>query len=529
MAFVSAMDTTLTENGALAYKSTQNLFLDLFFQLVRGTGGERIKEIIEKIRMDENFSYGGKEYMNENFYKRMIFYTRNIRGGVGERDVSYHMLMGFIKNCSGDFSELLSHFGYYGYWKDYMNLIKLVKEDTLYGFDENLKNRFVKDVIDICCNQLKEDLEKVEKTEDGNVASVSLAAKWMPSDRDAIDKKYHILDRMSYRMASLMNWELKDDIKTYQVRAMFRKRVISPLRKVIKLVESQMCAKEWSEINYETVPSKAMVRYTKAFNKNDKERFDAYKMGLVKGEKKVNFEAVYPHEIMKKYVSSNNKVVNEIAEAQMNGWRDKLMEMGKFGNSISVVDVSGSMIGEPMEVAVSLGVLIASVANEPFRNTVITFSERPSFFNLKGDSWCSKIDELMKAPWGMNTNFSLVFNLILNRAKAAELNQSDMPERIYVFSDMQFDHADSGYHTHYESIKMKYKEAGYELPQLIFWNLRSSSTNPNYPATLLNTNVALLSGFSPAIIKAVLEVDDLSPMAVMIKAIMDKNYDRVVN
>ena len=527
MAFVAAMDTTTTENGALAYNSTQNPFLDMFFQLVRSTTSEGMKEMIGKISRDKSFVYDGKEYFNNDFFNRMLVYTRNVRGGVGERDLAYYMMMYLLSE--EDFQSvdvLLPYFGHFGYWKDYMNMIKMAKEDKTFNINEGSAHNFIRRVVNFYCDALKTDLDKVVAASGDEKPSISLAAKWCPSDRDAIDKKYHILDKFAFRMASLMGWETNDKTPTYYVRGLFRKQVISPLRKVIKVVETHMCEKEWSAINYEAVPSKAMVRYTKAFNKNDGVRFNDYKMGLVKGEKKVNFEAVYPHEIMNEYVNSYHPSLNEVAEAQMDGWRNKLMEMGKFGNAVSVVDVSGSMNGEPMEVAVSLGVLIASVANEPFRDTVITFDERPRFYNFGNENnWFGKVKRLMKAPWGMNTDFSAVFNLILSRAQTVGLSQSDMPERIYVFSDMQFDEADSGYHTHFESIKKKYEDAGYTLPQLIFWNLRSSSTNPNYPVTLLNTNVALLSGFSPAIIKAVLEVSDLSPMAVMIKAIMDPIYD----
>lgn len=527
MAFVAAMDTKTTENGALAYHSTQNPFLDIFFQLVRTTTPEQIKQMVEKISRDKSFVYDEKEYYNDDFLNRMVIYTRNVRGGVGERNLAYYMVAYLLeKEDKQSIMAILPHFGQFGYWKDYMNLIKLVNEDTVFNITDYYKKWLTNEILTIYCNQLKEDLDKVQNVEEGKTASISLAAKWMPSDRDAIDKKYHILDKFAYQMVKHLGLEVKGP--TYHVRSLLRKNVISPLRKVIKIVESSMCEKDWSNINYEAVPSKAMKRYTSAFKTNDEERFKEYKAGLVKGEKKVNFEAVYPHEIMKEYINffdSYEPKLNEVAEAQMDGWRTKLAGMGKFGKAVSIVDVSGSMSGEPLEVAISLGALIASVADDPFRNTVITFSERPSFFNLKGDKWCEKANELKKAPWGMNTNFSAIFNLILNRAKECELKKEDMPERLYVFSDMQFDQADSGYHTHYESINRKYQEGGYDLPQLVFWNLRSSSTNPNYPVNLLNTNVALLSGFSPAIIKAVLDVSDLSPMAVMIKAIMDPMYD----
>lgn len=528
MAFVAAMNTTVTENNALAYKSTQNPFLDLFFQLVRTTTPEQIKTMVDKIKINGKFSYNGIDYSNSDFFNRMIFYTRNIRGGVGERDIAYYMFMIIASDTSNrdSISKLLPHFSHFGFWKDYMNLIKIIKEDTMFGINDEYKSVLINKIITLCCYQLMDDLSKISSTDDDKIPSISLAAKWMPSDRDSFDKKYHILDKMAFKMASIMGWDVKENTKTYYIRGMFRKQVISPLRKTIKLVESQMCMKEWSNIDYEKVPSKAMTKYTKAFNKNDKERFEEYKAGLSSGEKKVNFEAVYPHEILKDYFSYGT-VINEVAEAQMDGWYNKLKDMGKFGKAVSVVDVSGSMNGEPMIVAISLGMLISSVADEPFNNTVITFSESPSFYNLTGKSWHSRLNELSKAPWGMNTNFSKVFNLILDRALITNLKQDDMPERIYVFSDMQFDEADSGYHTHYESIKKKYENAGYALPQLVFWNLRSSSTNPNYPANLLNTNVALLSGFSPSIIKAVLNVSDLSPMAVMINAIMDPAYDIV--
>lgn len=530
MAFIAAMDTTITENGALAYASTRNPFLDLFFQLVRTTTAEQIKNMVSNVFTYETFEHAGKTYNNLDFFNRMVMYTRNVRGGVGERDLSYYMFMSIMANNDFDsMRRLMKHFAHFGYWKDYINLYKKIEEDTVFGIDGVMKKAYTRDMVNIYCEQLKKDYTDLIKTKSSSESekspSISLAAKWMPSDRDAIDKKYHLLDKFAWKMAELMEWKV-DNSKTYHVREMLRKQIIAPLRKAIKLVEIDMCARQWDNINYEGVPSNAMNRYKKAFAKRDEERFAKYKAGLISGEKKVNFETVYPHEIMREYVYGR-KNLDEVSEAQMNGWRDKLMEMGKFGNSVSIVDVSGSMSGQPMEVAVALGCLFSSVANEPFRNATITFSENPTFFNLNDESWCDKIHKLMKAPWGMNTNFSAVFNLILNRAKEMELRQCDMPERLYVFSDMQFDQADSGYHTHYESIKKKYKDAGYELPQIIFWNLRASSSNSSYPATLINKNVALLSGFSPAIVKSVLDVSDLTPMGTMINAIMDKAYDNI--
>ena len=106
--------------------------------------------------------------------------------------------------------------------------------------------------------------------------------------------------------------------------------------------------------------------------------------------------------------------------------------------------------------------------------------------------------------WGMNTNFQAVFNLLLEMAVQNKTPPSEMVRTIFVFSDMEFDECEGQeYETDYQLIKRKYSEAGYPMPQIVFWNLRGG--NRSKPVTKNEAGVALVSGFSGQMMRVFLE------------------------
>jgi hypothetical protein len=196
---------------------------------------------------------------------------------------------------------------------------------------------------------------------------------------------------------------------------------------------------------------------------------------------------------------------------------------------LPVVDVSGSM-DQPisgqvtaMDAAISLGLYISERNVGVFKDQFITFSERPNFVKLVGDL-SQRYQSMSKSDWGYNTNIQKVFDLVLNSAKKSSVKEDQMPTKILILSDMEFDACseDSKDLSMYEMVKEKYAQSGYKLPQIVFWNL--SGRVGNVPVTIHSSGTALVSGFSPTILKSLLG-GDLSPEKVMLKTIVQDRYD----
>ena len=185
------------------------------------------------------------------------------------------------------------------------------------------------------------------------------------------------------------------------------------------------------------------------------------------------------------------------------------------------------MAGTPLQVCIALGLIISGCCDEPFRNQVITFSNRPEFYAIKGNSLQERVACLNRAAWDMNTDFIAVFKLILGKAREFKIPPENMPNRLYVFSDMQFDQASSGnFATNYDTVRSMYAEAGYQVPELVFWNLRGDTLD--FPVGDANTpGVALVSGFTTAILKALLNGRNLSPVTVLQDALSGERYQPI--
>ena len=169
--------------------------------------------------------------------------------------------------------------------------------------------------------------------------------------------------------------------------------------------------------------------------------------------------------------------------------------------AVPMVDVSGSMTGIPMEVAIALGMLISKNTHSDFQNNLMTFHKKPTWFTMD-PSWSFKetVSSVMGMPWGMNTNFELAWQMILGVAVSRGVSPEEMPEFLFVLSDMQFDQScdPRTFETHYTTMRKNFEDAGYTLPVIVFWNLRATS---NYPCVSTQDGVVMISGFSPAVLK----------------------------
>jgi hypothetical protein len=195
-------------------------------------------------------------------------------------------------------------------------------------------------------------------------------------------------------------------------------------------------------------------------------------------------------------------------------------------NILPMIDVSGSMFGEPLAVAISLGMYLAERSKGEFKDTFLTFSENPRLVKLVGDTVKERMKNINNADWGMNTNFTEAYEHILRVAQKHNVMKDSMPTMILVMSDMQFDESQNIYNgqfqTHYSHMEDEYEKAGYDFPKIVFWNL---DTHFGTPAKCSDVNVAMVSGFSPSIMKAILNAEEFNPMSVMLEALESIDLD----
>ena len=393
---------------------------------------------------------------------KCLFWARDVRGGAGERRFFQIILNYIVKNHPSVFEFNARLIPEYGYWKDVFTV--LTPKAT------NL-------------DWMKNELEKENS---------GLLAKWFP--RKGV-------------WFSSMHKHLKLTPKQ------FRKMIVEKT----KVVETAMCNKEWDAIEYSKIPSQAFQKYKRAFARNDEYRFTSFIDAVVKGEAKVNSGTLFPYQL---YQSFNRGMDTNALLAQWINLPDYVGE----GSFLPVCDVSGSMMGLPMDISVSLGVYLSERNKSVFKDAFITFSESPKLQYLKGNV-IERFNQLRRAEWGMSTNLQSVFDLVLNKAKENNLSQSDLPETILIISDMEFNSA-CRYRTNFEAIQDKFEAAGYKMPKLAFWNV--NGREGNVPVSADTKDVALISGASPSIVKNVLSGKDFTPKGIMLETLLSERYEKIM-
>ncbi|KAK1395338.1 GPI inositol-deacylase PGAP1-like protein [Heracleum sosnowskyi] len=359
---------------------------------------------------------------------------------------------------------------------------------------------------------------------------ISLAAKWCPSLDSFYDKHTLICASIAKKVFprdAYPEYEgIEDAHYEYRVRDRLRKQVLVPLREMLQLPEVYMSAQKWSLVAYNRVASVAMKTYTDIFQWHDKERFMKFLQDVGEGKQKIAAGALLPHDIIRSCFEGGTD--GTVAELQWKRVVDDMLGKGKLSNCIAICDVSGSMIGTPLEVSLALGLLVSELSEEPWKGQVITFSECPQLHFIEGNSLPEKCNFMLRLQWNMNTNFQKVFDQILNVAVAAKLSEEQMVKRVFVFSDMEFDQASSNpWETDYQAIQRKFKENGYErVPEIVFWNLRDSFATP---VTAKQNGVAMLSGFSKNLLSIFFNKDgEINPEIAMELAISGKEYQKLV-
>lgn len=481
---------TETTNGMKAYKSTTDSLLDLFYSGYSYRNDiEKLQNVIDKAS-DEN----------PEIALKILFYLRKFRnnGGCGERLVFREGLKYFITKYVDDFKnqenlKVIEKIPDFGRWDDMFSIIGISSEvDTF--------------VFDIIKNQLIKDIKEMKK---GN--PISLLAKWMPS----INTSSKNAVNLAYKLA-----------KVLEMKPSSYRKILSKLRNHLKIVEHNLMNKDYKSIDYPSVPANAMAKYRKAFSRNDEERFTEYLNSVNQGTSKLNAGNLFPHELVAKAMSTSDETEKQYLDMAWKSLPNYFNSASANKPWLAVVDVSGSMYSKvgkspkPIFCSVGIGMYIAEHNEGIFKDEIITFSERPSFVKLKGDTFTERVSNLVEADWGWNTNLMNVYKLILETALENNLHDSEMPGYIVIISDMQFDHAvDSGGRnsTAFKAIKNMYKKSGYTAPKLIFWNVACNTFN--MPVTKNDTDVVMIGGYRPGLYDMILKAN--TPLDFMNTVILD--------
>jgi hypothetical protein len=453
-----------TTNGMAALSTSSSAVLDFFTEVGSARGKDMSAKFFAALSEDEDLAL------------RALAWVRDIRGGAGERKQFRDLVAALEAVNPAQAARVMPIVPELGRW------------DDLFAYQEHF-NR----------------VRAFEMIRTALLNKNALAAKWMPRKGP-----------LAVALTRFMGLSPRE----------YRKLVVG----LTQVVETSMCAKQWSEINFSHVPSMASARYQKAFGRNAQEQYSNYIRELQKpvGERnptvKINAGAIYPHTVVRSVFQGNEAV----ADAQ---WAALPNYVGD-ARILPMVDVSGSMgsIGraftqepQPIEVAVALGLYLSSKNTGPFRDTFLTFTAQPRFVQVQG-TLSQRLKQMSTSAWQMTTNLHAAMDEILGVALRHRVPQSDMPEILLVLSDMQFNQCTRYDDQAIEMIRRKYEQAGYPVPRIVFWNLRSG--HENVPVRFDELGTAHVSGFSPSIMTSVLanDLEDYTPYNVMLKTLLDPRY-----
>ena len=497
-----------TENGATGYSTSGQNLVDLNFVVPsnhKNVSSNELEKFVQALNEDTVLAV------------KWLFYLRDVREGLGERDSFIKLFKTLWLTDPVSAVKVVKLIPEYGRWKDVIDILAEFPSD----------NDLTETIYLLIKNQLKEDC--VNFIED---KSVSLLAKWLPSI-NASGKSRKLAKRICNKLALTF--------ENYR-------KVLSTLRKYLDVTEVKTCGGKWNEIDYNKVSSNANARYLESFMKHDSERRQKYLDALsapVATGAVMHASNLYPHEVYAKYSEADrghyDVKVNE--DQGVEALWANLKNIDTVGNTMVVVDNSGSMITNikgskimAIDVARSLGVFFSERCIGEFKDKVIEFSAKPRYIDLTDcHSLADKYNTLTKYSDCSNTNLEKVFDLLLKTAIDHNLPQSELPQRILVVSDMEFDYATnicSGVHnevmaryqTLFESIKTKWSKYGYTMPNIVFWNVNSRTNT--IPVTANECGVTLVSGYSVNNVKMVLS-GDVNPWTALKSVLESDRYNAI--
>ena len=468
---------TRTENGAVALNTTGSACLDLF-----GTVGA-LRDA-EENRVHTLFAEAYRE--NPLTATKIAFYARDIREGLGERKTFRELLQYMAQKHPEALTQNLDLIGVFGRYDDLYCLIGTPLEEEMWAA---MKRQF------------EEDRENLEQ---GN--AISLLAKWIKT-ADASSEKTRKLGILTAQKLGYSVYDFK--------------RIVRRMRKHINVVECLMSAGRWDEIKYSQVPGRAMMIYRKAFARHDEEGFGAFVSRAVSGEETIHSATLYPYDIVEKILYQNE--YSDVLEAQ---WQQLPNYVEAGTNAIVMADVSGSMTwsgGRPLATSVGLAIYFAERNTGAYHNLFMTFSGNPHVVILKGETLSQKVTYVSNVDWGQNTDLEAAFDKVLHIAVTNHTPKSEMPKSIIVISDMEIDNCGNREWTFYDQMAHKYASYGYEIPNVVFWNV--NSRNDVFHADKNRKCVQLCSGQSVATFKQLMSCINCTPVEMMHRVIDSERYD----
>lgn len=473
--FVTNIDNiqyySTTEKGALTLSTSNSALVDLFFQI----GASRQKSVSQKAELFRR-AYGE----NPVLAIKILFWSRDPRQGAGERETFRQLINMFDDQTAAKLIELIP---FYGRWDDLLVFVDRKDPAVNATLAATLQYGLCDDRVSGLC------------------------AKWMPRNGPVAAKLRKMFG--------------------YTPRQ-WRKMLVEKTN----VVETKMCDREWSDIEYSQVPSVAFARYRKAFLRHDPDRYSAFINKVNAGEEKVNASAVFPHDVIKPLMCRFGKIrrFDDVLARSVDAQWAALPNYMQNMRVLPVIDVSGSMYTnisgntQAVDIAVGLGLYCAQKNQGDYHNVYSTFSRHPKLKKAKGEHISEMIASIDPSDWGMTTDIHACLNLILDHSIKHNVDQDEMPEMLLIISDMEFDDA-TNLDTPFEVLCKQYQQAGYQLPKVVFWNVVARS-NSNIPVTYRQDGVALISGFNTAILQSVLG-GEINPQSVMLKTINNPHYDAV--
>lgn len=481
-AFTKKANRTTTENDAVSLYSTGNDCLDLFATIGALREAEEATCISRFVRA----------YIeNADLAMKILFFARDVREGLGERRVFRCLLRWLANHKPESVRKNLNAIVEFGRYDDLLALLATQCHD---------------DMIAFVANKLNADLEALAKAK-----PVSLLAKWLPSVNASSPKT--VASAKILAKALGMN------------QASYRKK-LSALRQHLHLLENNLRVLDYS-FDYQMQPSRALLKYRKAFLRHDKERYQAFLRATSQGQARLNTSNVLPSDIVTSILNADNQAQPEELAALNATW-NALEDFTNGDNALVVMDGSASMYASshmPAAVALSLAIYYAERNTGLFKGHFITFSQHPRLVKIKGETIVDKVLYCQTFNECANTNLQKVFELILQTALTHNSAARELPKTLYIISDMEFDRCtEDADLTNFEYAKKLFEEHGYTLPRLVFWNV--DNRNEQQPVSLNEKGVILISGSSPIIFK-LLKSGKFTPVDFMLETLASTRYEHI--
>ena len=467
---------TATANGADCLGTTGNGLVDLFAVIgaLRDANTSRKCKLFDRAVAD-----------NKELAAKILFYGRDIREGLGERD-TFRILLAYAADKYPEIVKPnISLIGFYGRFDDLYCLIGTKCENDMW---KAMKQQFDLDLTNMAANK-----------------PVSLLAKWIktPNASSKNTRAYGILtsQKLGYKNVGEFLPKLK------------------ALRKYLDIVEIKISANSLETINYSSVPSNAMKKYRCLFKEKDELRFSNFIEDVKSGNTAIHAGTLYPYDIVRNVLHDD---YDEVLEEQ---WKALPNYVENGDNILVVSDVSGSMYccnDLPISTSIGLGIYFAERCSGPFHNKFMTFSAKPQLVEVYGSDLADKISNMNSAAWGMNTNLDEVFRVVLETAQNNNVSKDELPKAIVIISDMQIDSCLMCSKDFHSSWKKQFEENGYALPNVIFWNVNSESDV--FFADTTRQNVQYLSGHSVNAFKSLLTGLNKTPIEAMLETILSDRY-----